>query len=90
MCRYLDAPLIPKRCTQNPKHVVTVRYYEICDNPQPLGTYRHCSNAYASPGSNIVFGSSRAPQYCDTCLNPNNVTIVHYLSPEMAAVVFQS
>lgn len=81
MSRYFDTPVQRGECVARPRHVVMYRTYQLCGNPQNIGTYRHCSDEHASPMPNVVFGSSKTRGPCPTCANPQNIRIIVRLNP---------
>ncbi|KAF2001761.1 hypothetical protein P154DRAFT_619130 [Amniculicola lignicola CBS 123094] len=80
MCKYTNAPKIYNGCTQDPKHVVTLRAYVLCSDPTNVSKYRHCSDEHATQSSDVVFGSSRVGGACVTCSDPTKTTEIMYMN----------
>ncbi|KMU92318.1 hypothetical protein CIHG_10090 [Coccidioides immitis H538.4] len=79
MCQYNDLPYIYEKCEEIPRHIVIHRLYELCERPQNVGTYRHCSDEWATKSDDILAGSSRAKGDCITCADPTRTVVISYV-----------
>ncbi|KAF2244975.1 hypothetical protein BU26DRAFT_522677 [Trematosphaeria pertusa] len=79
MCQYFDIPVKPVDCAAADKHLVTFRWYILCQSPRGVGTSRHCSVEHARAVS-ALFGSSRTEGACPACANPPTTVVIKYVN----------
>ncbi|KAJ5761938.1 uncharacterized protein N7511_005320 [Penicillium nucicola] len=75
MCEYTRSSRVYRPCTRRPRHMVTIRVYELCWRQSAYGIQRHCPN---STDNGYDGGITPVIAPCPTCQDPNVTTIERY------------